>query len=811
MTTSAHPDRAVSDPIGLIVELIAAVDHTLAAESIRGVVTAVAGGRAKSRRLAAALAQRPGVLVDGRSPASRVVAELLLALRRAGAVATSPPCCAECGKHLRSFQRRGQHWYCAVCNRHSEPCAACGNSRAISSRDRRGRPRCAKCPDRDGRDPITVIHQMIAELDPHADCETIAAAVRRCAPRPSYQRRLAWALEAQPGLLTGDGHLAPLRAIPRLIDLLVAGGVAGIVRPVCPRCRRVVRIDKPLDGVRVCRTCIAHSRIEECVRCAARREPVTRDDHGRPVCANCFITDPANLETCIGCGRRRRVGHRTPDGPLCPSCPALPLLTCSICGNTTPCGISRATGQPWCPACQRRSAPCSACGRVGPVVSGTLTRPLCAECTAPAAWLGCPTCSDPDHPHPGRCGQCLIDSRLDELMGPNTGSQPTGLQALRRDIATAEHHITAMRWLTKPSIAPVLADLAAGRMPLTHQAFDELPDSQALAHLRQTLVAVGALPERDEELVRLEQFLTGFLDSQQDRNHRKILHRYTIWHLVKRLRGRNNGLPTSRQQALRIRNHARAASGFLDWLDTNNLTLGSCRQADLDRWVTDDSGAYRFETGNFIRWAHTNNLTAAHLASIRWGGPAQLLNDHHRWDTARRLLHDEALNPEDRLAGLLVLLYAQGATAISRMTTEQIHAEDHDVRLHLGRVPIQLPEPVAALARTVVANRKGHATIGARAPSPWLFPGGQPGRPISTARLTQRLNNLGIRPNQTRSTALFQLATEIPAAILARTLGIHTDVAVTWQRLSGGDWATYAAQISQRPAGPTRHSDSLNT
>ena len=84
--------------------------------------------------------------------------------------------------------------------------------------------------------------------------------------------------------------------------------------------------------------------------------------------------------------------------------------------------------------------------------------------------------------------------------------------------------------------------------------------------------------------------------------------------------------------------------------------------------------------------------------------------------------------------------------------------------------PVQLPEPVAELARVVTANRKGHASIGALTPSPWLFPGGQPGRPISTTQLTQRLNNLGI----------------------------HTDVAVTWQRLSAGDWATYTAEVTQR-------------
>ncbi|MEU2909849.1 hypothetical protein ACWCQ0_00845 [Streptomyces massasporeus] len=42
------------------------------------------------------------------------------------------------------------------------------------------------------------------------------------------------------------------------------------------------------------------------------------------------------------------------------------------------------------------------------------------------------------------------------------------------------------------------------------------------------------------------------------------------------------------------------------------------------------------------------------------------------------------------------------------------------------------------------------------------------------------------------------LATEIPTALLARTLGIHTDAAVAWQRLSAGDWATYAAEVSHR-------------
>jgi hypothetical protein len=58
----------------------------------------------------------------------------------------------------------------------------------------------------------------------------------------------------------------------------------------------------------------------------------------------------------------------------------------------------------------------------------------------------------------------------------------------------------------------------------------------------------------------------------------------------------------------------------------------------------------------------------------------------------------------------------------------------------------------------------------------------------------------GIRLVESRSTALFQLATELPAAVLARTLGIDitVTVAVKWQRAAAGDRGAYAAEPSRR-------------
>ncbi|MEU7449740.1 hypothetical protein CH313_28750 [Streptomyces sp. TSRI0384-2] len=801
MTTADHPDRAVADPIGLVTDLVAGIESELDPDTIRAVVTTVAGGRAKSRRLAQALVGRPAVLTDGRSPAPRAIGDLLIELRKASASAISPPICAECGKLLRTFQRRGQDWYCSVCGQETAECAACGNTRRISSRDRMGQPRCSICPDTDDRDPVTIIHEVITMVDRDADRDVIAEAVRRSAPRLSYQQKLAWALEENPRLLTGEGHLAPLRAIPRFIDLLHAADVAGIVRPACPRCHRVVRIDKPLDGQRVCRNCIAKSRIEECVRCGARREPGTRDAQGRPLCPNCLIRDPANRETCTACGELRMVSTRTPAGPVCPNCRPLPTLVCSICGRSAPCTLSKLTGLPRCGGCDKRQAQCAVCGRLRGIHSGTADAPVCGPCTAPDAelWRPCPTCGEAERLRAaGPCPRCTLKRRLDELLTNDSGAMSPKLRALRDVLASTERVATAMRWLSGGIVSTILSDLGSGRRPLTHEALDELPEGKVVEHIRSVLVAADALPHRNEQMVRLERHVKDLVTSHTTVEGRKILHRYATWHLLRRLRRRSRGKDITHTQLVVVRQHLRAAVYLLDWLEDQNLTLAVCRQSDLERWLTSDDVRHRREAGHFVRWALSQRIARdLSFPAVKWNGPSQAMDDEARWATARRLLHDDTLKPEDRLAGLLLLLYAQWPAAISRLTVDHIEQTDGAVRIHLGDVPVDLPEPVAGLALQQVAVRRSHAVL-ARTDSPWLFPGGQPGRPISVWAMGERLRKLGIRLAETRSTALFQLATELPAAVLARTLGIDITVAVKWQRAAAGDWGAYAAEVSRR-------------
>ena len=794
--TAGIPD-VLADPVGVIVAMISRVEPALEPAVIEQAVISVAGGRAKRRKLAQALARRPAILIDGRSPAPRAAGDLLAALRKAGAGAVSPPVCARCGKQLRSFQRRGEDWFCSACGPKREPCAGCGKVRTIQQRDREGRPRCAKCPP--AGDPVAIVTGIVAAIDPGLPAGTVAAAVTAAAGQAGQRHQLAWALQDRPELLTGKGAEAPVPSVLRLIDQLAQAGAKGIVRPPCPHCGRVIPLVKPRDGVRLCRNCVARSRAEPCSRCGTVREAATRDEDGRPLCPHCLVTDPANQETCAGCHRRRPVSVRTPDGPLCPSCRPWQTAACGICGREAPCVISQATGEPWCVACKQRRARCSGCGRTGRVRGGTRAGPLCAACTRSDAgfWTSCPACGETGRIHAGRCARCATDRRLRELLGDEAGEIRPPLRALYQALAAAERPGTVAAWLDKSPAPAILRSLDAGA-GLTHAALDALPGGKPVEHLRSVLVAIGALPHRDEQMARLEQWITTVIAGRGDPGQQHLLHHYAVWHLLRRLRRRTAGADTTHDQLVGVRQHVKAAIAFLDWLTARDLTLAACRQNDLDAWIAGDQASYRRETGHFIRWAKKQKLTSLDFPATRWGGPTGVIDTEARWEQARRLLHDDSLDPEDRVAGLLVLLYAQWPSVISRLTLGHVHADGRQVRLSLGREPVILPEPLAGLVRQLLAARRGHAAIGDDGTSPWLFPGGQPGRPISSYRLAERLRGHGIHSGQARSTALFQLATDLPAAVLARLLGIHITVAVAWQRASAGDWAAYAAEVSRR-------------
>jgi hypothetical protein len=796
---AALAPEVLADPVGVVVDLIETRYVALERTVIEDVVLRVAGGRAKRRRLAQVLLERPSVLVDGCSPAPRVVGDLLIALGKAGAANISSPVCASCNKALRTLQRRGEDWYCGVCGPVRESCGACAKTRPVTFRDRDGRARCNQCRPGDGRDPTDVVIDVVTGVDPTLSGEVVIGALNNAVTNGSQRQQLAWALAERPELLTGAGAETRIPSVLRLIERLCDAGATHIVRPPCPHCGRVIALVKPRDGVRLCRNCVAKSRAEPCARCGAVREAGARDELGRPLCPSCLVADPANHETCVVCDRRRPVSVRTTDGPTCSTCRPWKSMTCAICARFGPAMISETTGTPWCTACAQRWVKCVGCKKVAPLRGGTIEQPLCATCTRPEPgfWRSCTDCGRSGRIHAGRCSRCGLQRRLRGLLGDDEGRIRPELMALHEALVSVERPGTAAAWLDNSTVLEIRRGLDAGKA-LTHEMLDQLPPGKPLEHLRSVLVAIGTLPARDEHMARLERWIAATIAERSDPEEQQLLHRYATWHVLRRLRRRLGDAETTHAQAVIVQQHVRGAIVLLDVLGAHHLDLGTARQGDLEAWLVSDQATHRREAGHFVRWAKREKLTNLELPAVRWGGPSGVIDTETRWAHARWLLGDDTVKAEDRFAGLLVLLYAQWPAAISRLTLAHIEANDRDVRLRLGPAPVVLPEPLAALALHLVDIRQGHATLGDQGTSPWLFPGGQPGRPISAFRLGERLRQLGLRPGESRSTALFQLATELPAALLARMLGIHISVAVAWQRASAGDWTNYAADYSRR-------------
>ena len=293
-----------------------------------------------------------------------------ITLSAAGAQDIAVPRCGECGLACGYVSSKGGHWGCSRCFDKPAVCAGCHEERRIVSRDRHGEPRCTNYPDTEG-DPLEELTEVVTGLDPVLNADVVLAALGRATVRPAGRRRLAWAVVARPELLTGAGFEAPTPAVLRSIDELVQVGAAGIVRPACPRCHEVTALSKLLDGKRVCQACFAHQAAVPCFGCGAVREPATRDAEGRPLCPNCMIRKPENLEECVGWGRRKPVANRLSNARH-------PPTTSAGCSQEDAPGTRSATTRTACASTRSVSGP----GRTAPP-RWSLSPPKCLPRSSP--------------------------------------------------------------------------------------------------------------------------------------------------------------------------------------------------------------------------------------------------------------------------------------------------------------------------------------------------------------------------------------------------------------------------------------------
>lgn len=328
---------------------------------------------------------------------------------------------------------------------------------------------------------------------------------------------------------------------------------------------------------------------------------------------------------------------------------------------------------------------------------------------------------------------------------------------------------------------------------MAHDTLDALRPAKVVDNLRQHLVAGGALPARDERLAALESWLPGTITQVHAPDSRKVLHAYITWHLLRRLRATSRRRHVTQAQVHGIRAYVIQVVRLLNWLHVQGVALSSCTQDLLDVWL-DDHPARGPRVHGFLAWTsrkgHTLKPTVDIAASAFTG---QLIAQDTRWRLVDRLIHDDQIPAADKAAGLLALLFAQEPSRIIALTSDHMDISGDTVTLRLGKVPVQMPPPLDGYLRTLHAEATARDTAADR----WLYPGRFPAQHLSSKRLTNRLRPLGIQPRIARNSALVELASELPAVVVSRLLGIHQNTADTWRHISGQD-NTYASEIARR-------------
>lgn len=154
-----------------------------------------------------------------------------------------------------------------------------------------------------------------------------------------------------------------------------------------------------------------------------------------------------------------------------------------------------------------------------------------------------------------------------------------------------------------------------------------------------------------------------------------------------------------------------AAIELLSWLAERQRDLADLDQGDVDAWLGEHS-ASGHEARDFLVWAAQRKLSGHFEVPGRAQREGTALDDEQRWEIVARLLHDDGLCLSDRVAGCLVLLYAQQLSRIVAMTTDQVITADDAVYLCLGTGRTVVPEPLGALVTELAATGRPYVGLG---------------------------------------------------------------------------------------------------
>lgn len=467
---------------------------------------------------------------------------------------------------------------------------------------------------------------------------------------------------------------------------------------------------------------------------------------------------------CARCHQHHQTVARWPDGGICGYCYQQAKRTKGTC----------------------------ACGHEG-VLPGLIDeQPACRKCSGVRLNVDCEGCGSEDELHSGgRCWSCVLGTIVDDLLtDPLRGIMASELVPLATALKSMKRANSGITWIQQKHVTAFLRNLAVAPK-ITHESFDELPDSRTREYVRGLLTEYGVLPRRDELRVRYENWSSQALDRVNNPEDRDIIRRYIRWHHQRRM---NQMDDVSRGTYLRAKQQVTVAIDLVNWLAGHGTSIAGLTQAHLDLWQAEGPTTRRIAE-NFLKWAIKAKAAPAGLIIIshRRGTSAKLDKAGQDEALARVLDGSGPIDPRDQAAAILVLVFGQQAENIGRLTWGNVTVTEELVTIQLGTIRIALPVPLDKPWRELAAN-PGHNLTASHPNTDWVFRGTSPGRHISPSHLTARLGKL-FSTRAARLGTLHELSKLAPVAIIAETLGYSP---TTIERHATDSATAYAQYIAAR-------------
>lgn len=477
--------------------------------------------------------------------------------------------------------------------------------------------------------------------------------------------------------------------------------------------------------------------------------------------------------------------------------------TCARCGCHTWPAASFPEGHlcsPCLDAALALSGTCPGCGTVDRALPGLRDGArICRDCAGIACDFSCLGCgTEVGMARGGRrglrrlCGRCAVAWTAARLLDDGTGVIATPLKPLADALASSASPAAALDWLRAPHIRDLLTGLAAGTLPLTHEALDSWPRPRAVPYLRHLLVDCGALPAIDRQLREFQAWLDRRLESLAGHPHLRLLRQFGLWHQLPAMRARAAAGPLRTTAGQYARSRFIQAQAFLTWTVGLGVRPSALTQDCIDAYYASHGAHQREGVRAFLVWAAGHGHIPGHLDIPRQQQYAgQAMTQQRRLDLLRRFATDTAIPVRPRAAGCLMLLYAQPLSRILRLSASDLsRGDDGQTWLRLGDPPSPVPPPFGALLHQLAATRHDH--VPANSDSSWLFPGRHAGQPAAYRGIAAQLREHGLPLRTARISALRQLVLAVPAPVVADALGFHHTTTTRQHLKAGGPWSQYA-------------------